>query len=262
MYPDDWRDTDYYRTLGVPRDATLQQIKSEYRWLAKKFHPDFNPADDRSASKFREIQIAYDTLSNKEKRALYDEFLGNDPTAGETGTNPPQHSRPQEENKSDEEAPERKGELAKFTLVSVFSIILILVSLVAFASLFSTPPTPTPAAVSTASDVTPRQQPPPIRWTSNDISACRNFEKWEFPTRARDSRKDRRALAMQFEVQVPSFFYLADDSQLIRIANAYGRAAGTLGIAIDSREDALANVAVANMADADGRLRAVCSQVR
>jgi curved DNA-binding protein len=63
---------DYYDILGVARDATPESIKKAYRSLARKFHPDVNPGDKTAESRFKEVQQAYDVLSDQEKRALYD----------------------------------------------------------------------------------------------------------------------------------------------------------------------------------------------
>ena len=64
---------DYYDILGVPRDATKEQIKDEYRKLALKYHPDRNKAPD-AEEKFKEISEAYAVLSDDEKRGQYDQF--------------------------------------------------------------------------------------------------------------------------------------------------------------------------------------------
>ena len=63
---------DYYEILGVARDATPEAIKKAYRGLANKYHPDVNPGDKSAEAKFKEVQSAYDILSDQEKRALYD----------------------------------------------------------------------------------------------------------------------------------------------------------------------------------------------
>jgi curved DNA-binding protein len=67
-------DRDYYETLGVARDATPEQIKKAYRSLARKHHPDANPGDKTAEAKFKEVQNAYDILSDSEKKARYDQF--------------------------------------------------------------------------------------------------------------------------------------------------------------------------------------------
>ena len=59
---------DYYEVLGVAKDATADQIKSAYRKLAMKYHPDRNPDDPSAKEKFSEISEAYEVLSNAEKR--------------------------------------------------------------------------------------------------------------------------------------------------------------------------------------------------
>src|SRR5262249_6635405 len=65
---------DYYEVLGVTRTATDQEIKSAYRRLAVKFHPDKNPNDAAAEEKFKEAAEAYSVLSNEEQRKRYDRF--------------------------------------------------------------------------------------------------------------------------------------------------------------------------------------------
>jgi DnaJ-class molecular chaperone len=65
---------DYYETLGVARDASEDDIKKAYRKLARQYHPDRNPGDKGAEAKFKEIQDAYDVLSDKAKRGQYDQF--------------------------------------------------------------------------------------------------------------------------------------------------------------------------------------------
>jgi molecular chaperone DnaJ len=65
---------DYYEVLGVSRNATEQEIKSAYRKLALKYHPDRNPGDREAEEKFKEVAEAYSVLSDPEKRSRYDRF--------------------------------------------------------------------------------------------------------------------------------------------------------------------------------------------
>ncbi|MBK8460493.1 MAG: molecular chaperone DnaJ [Micropruina sp.] len=74
--------TDYYAVLGVPKDATAEQIKKAYRKLAMKYHPDVSEAAD-SAEKFKQIGEAYEVLHDAQKRAMYDR--GGDPLGGGFG---------------------------------------------------------------------------------------------------------------------------------------------------------------------------------
>ena len=68
---------DYYKTLGVPKSASVATIKAAYRKLARKFHPDLNPGNKESEAKFKEINEANEVLSDPEKRKKYDQH-GND----------------------------------------------------------------------------------------------------------------------------------------------------------------------------------------
>ena len=74
---------DYYEVLGVKKDASETDIKKAFRQMAKKYHPDVNPGDKTAEGKFKEVNEAYDILSDPQKRSRYDQFghAGVDPNA-------------------------------------------------------------------------------------------------------------------------------------------------------------------------------------
>lgn len=86
---------DYYEILGVSKNASDDEIKKAYRKLAIKYHPDKNPGDKEAEAKFKEINEAHDVLSDKQKRARYDQFghagvggAGGNPFGGGATQNP------------------------------------------------------------------------------------------------------------------------------------------------------------------------------
>lgn len=66
--------TDYYELLGVPRKASAKDIRAAFRKLARKYHPDLNPGDKSAEEKFKQLQEAYDVLSDTKKRQMYDQY--------------------------------------------------------------------------------------------------------------------------------------------------------------------------------------------
>ena len=75
---------DFYEVLGVEKTADDDKIKKAYRQMAKKYHPDMNPGDKEAEAKFKEVNEAYEVLSNPEKKQIYDQYGhdGLDPSSG------------------------------------------------------------------------------------------------------------------------------------------------------------------------------------
>ncbi|MBW2208953.1 MAG: J domain-containing protein [Deltaproteobacteria bacterium] len=65
---------DFYKILGLSKDASQDAIKKAYRKLARKWHPDLNPGNQKAETRFKDISGAYECLGKEDKRKLYDEF--------------------------------------------------------------------------------------------------------------------------------------------------------------------------------------------
>lgn len=79
---------DYYKTLGVSRSASTEEIQKAYRNLARKYHPDLNPDDKTAKQKFQDVQQAYETLNDPKKKQMYDQFGSDYEQMGGPGGNP------------------------------------------------------------------------------------------------------------------------------------------------------------------------------
>src|SRR5271155_4859340 len=73
---------DYYELLGVPRKVSAKELRAAYRKLPRKYQPNLNPGDKSAEEKFKQIQEAYDVLSDTKKRQMYDQFGFNPPGRG------------------------------------------------------------------------------------------------------------------------------------------------------------------------------------
>src|SRR5262245_25556082 len=85
----EWFEKDYYAIIGVPETASAKEIKSAYRKLSRKFHPDANAGDPAAEERFKEISAAYDVIGDEERRKEYDEVRRMGPVGGFGGGGAP-----------------------------------------------------------------------------------------------------------------------------------------------------------------------------
>lgn len=85
MSQNDWIEKDFYKVLGVQKDAEEKEITKKYRKLARKYHPDANAGDTKAEEKFKSISAAYDVVGDNDKRKEYDEIRRLGPAAGGLG---------------------------------------------------------------------------------------------------------------------------------------------------------------------------------
>ncbi len=84
----EWIEKDFYKVLGVAKDASQKDITKAYRSLARQFHPDKNPGDTAAEERFKEISAAYDVVNDPDRRKEYDELRRLGPMAGAFGGGP------------------------------------------------------------------------------------------------------------------------------------------------------------------------------
>ena len=79
---------DFYKTLGIQRDASQADVQKAYRDLARKYHPDLNPNDKTAKEKFQKVQAAFDVLNDTSKREMYDRYGSSFESRGQGGPRP------------------------------------------------------------------------------------------------------------------------------------------------------------------------------
>lgn len=275
-FPSEWIDTNFYATLGVEPSATPEQIKSEYLWNAKKFHPDLNEGDKRAAERFKKIQQAYEVLSSEEKRKKYDDFLlfSQKPMASTGG----QYAH-EEPRKSTFKAPplndDSSGKPSRSSLF--YSVVGLVLGVVILSSIFSSglfrsdsPATSPPQSTTTAqTPVTPRPTPvspaPVSRYTANDVKACEDFQAFQIedhystPTTVEEGRALFNGLSLKYE----GFFYQADDLILRSQADHLSTLARRTAVIYDlTGEPGIKDMASTGLQSAYNRLWSECNAVR
>jgi len=103
-----WQGKAFYQILGVDEGSSLAEIKTEYRWLARKFHPDHNQGDVRAEKKFLEVTEAYEVLVNPASRSEYDRFINSRNSSAGAPETAPKESRSSSNSDQSSKPPYRK----------------------------------------------------------------------------------------------------------------------------------------------------------
>lgn len=266
MYPESWVGTDFYRTLGVGKTATPAEIKKEYRWLAKKFHPDFNAGDERAAAKFREIQLAYETLIDEDSRQHYDEYLGLSGSAG-SATYSEDFVSSEDTPSQPQESQGQSSPASAWTKAALVVSVIVGLILAVVAGTFVSTGSDQPAQNSSASPVPERSTAPVIpesRYSADDIRGCEDFLDWAVDLGgavAPTNVSEQRELFSRVELDIKGFFYLADDLELKNISNSAASAAAWLTLTAGTDDDALWTMVTTGFQDKMNELNAVCRTV-
>jgi hypothetical protein len=237
-----WLGKDFYAVLGVGIDATQSDIQSEYRWLAKKFHPDVNPGDTRSAKRFQEINEAYEVLSNPGRRSEYDSSRSHSfgvsrkppyPTRAtkrrrpeaSPSTAPPRpkgtgHPPPEAEPAAGtEEASSRVGPIVGTVILCLFLLVPLAVAVGGAAGSGSS---------STSSTVSSNQTVP----ESADLQTCEQFWSYVYPTNWWTSVEGPRAAAARINNMARAGNSSSVSGALSSLVRALGIHADTLELQV------------------------------
>ena len=237
-----WRGKDFYTVLGVEIDATQSDVQSEYRWLAKKFHPDVNPGDTRSAKRFQEINEAYEVLSNPGLRAEYDSSRSHTPGVSSKPPYPTKGTKPRRPEQSPSTAPPRqrgtaypppkaepstspKGTSSRVGIMTGI-VTICLVLLVALAVAVGG------AAGSSSSSTSSTFSANQTVSESADLQTCDLFWSYVYPTKLSTSVERPRGAAAQIRSMVRDGNSLSVSGALSSLVQALGTHADTLELQV------------------------------
>ncbi len=273
MNENNWAGKDFYAILGVPPTASLEAIKSEYRWLAKKFHPDTNSGDERSAKRFQEINEAYEVLSNSRLRPVYDQSRAGKQKAGEKppypnrgatrdasfDDMPPAPSRPSpppESTKSNNGSPRAEPSSRKtglYVALPVLGIVLISSLFVAIGVISSaTSPPRSSSFVPSASES-----------RAADLETCNLFWNYDYPGNWYNSIEASQGVATRIRAMARTSNSLPVRGAINGLVSQMDTYAATLRLQ-QASGTSIANgneFAAPNVISADKRLESVCEEV-